>query len=74
MYIVYIVACELAHNKEVLDIACGEGYGSDLLANVASHVVGVDVSAEVILHARNKYKKSNLEFKLGSCAKIPFSR
>lgn len=37
----YIVAKDLCKNKKVLDIACGEGYGSDMLAEVASSVCGV---------------------------------
>ncbi|MEY2490485.1 MAG: hypothetical protein QOC70_2427, partial [Verrucomicrobiota bacterium] len=32
----YAVAVGLAHGKRVLDIACGEGYGANLLAFVAS--------------------------------------
>ena len=40
----YLIARELSHGKRVLDIASGEGYGSDILASVATEVVGVDVS------------------------------
>ncbi len=68
----YIVAKELCKNKKVLDIACGEGYGSDILAEAASSVCGVDISAEAIEHAKNKYQKDNLLFHTGSVADIPF--
>ena len=68
----YIVAKELCKNKKVLDIACGEGYGSDILAEAASLVCGVDISAEAIEHAKNKYQKDNLLFHTGSVADIPF--
>lgn len=67
----YAMARELAKDKHVLDIACGEGYGSAVLAEVANRVVGVDISEEVVEHARRKYKRKNLEFKVGSCSKIP---
>jgi O-antigen biosynthesis protein len=67
----YVVACELASGKKVLDIACGEGYGSAMLAEVAHYVVGVDISREAIAHATSKYNESNLEFKIGSCDEIP---
>jgi GT2 family glycosyltransferase/2-polyprenyl-3-methyl-5-hydroxy-6-metoxy-1,4-benzoquinol methylase len=67
----YAFACELAGGKNVLDIACGEGYGSDLLAKVAKHVIGVDIAREVIEHAAGKYRRKNLEFRIGSCAEIP---
>ncbi len=68
----YIVAKDLCKNKKVLDIACGEGYGSDMLAEVASSVCGVDISEEAVLHAKNKYKRDNLSFLTGSVADIPF--
>src|SRR6266853_2538644 len=67
----YAMARELAKGKRVLDIACGEGYGSNLLADVAERVFGVDISKEVIDHANLKYKRGNLEFKAGSCSSIP---
>jgi 2-polyprenyl-3-methyl-5-hydroxy-6-metoxy-1,4-benzoquinol methylase len=67
----YIFASDLVKGKTVLDIACGEGYGSDLLAGFASNVIGVDISNEAIIHAKEKYKKANLEYKQGSCDAIP---
>src|SRR5689334_14207734 len=69
----YLLARDLAHDKRVLDIACGEGYGSDVLATVAAHVVGVDVSPEVIRHAKRQYRRANLEFSVGTCAAIPLA-
>ena len=39
----YAIAVFLAHDKRVLDIASGEGYGSNLIAQVASFVAGVDM-------------------------------
>lgn len=67
----YALARELAQGKAVLDIACGEGYGSQLLSQIAESVVGVDISQNVIAHAQSYYKQSNLEFRLGSCDAIP---
>src|SRR5207249_8273209 len=40
----------------VLDMACGEGYGSAVLASVAAAVVGVDANAEAHEHARLRYR------------------
>ncbi len=51
----YRLACTLAAGKDVLDVACGEGYGADLLASVARSVTGVDVSAETVEHAIDNY-------------------
>ena len=69
----YLQACQIAGGKVVLDIACGEGYGSAMLANTAEKVIGVDISAEAVKHARNRYKKANLEYREGSCAEIPLA-
>lgn len=67
----YAFALEYSHDKVVLDIACGEGYGSRLLSDHASYVYAIDNSEPVILQARNKYQKQNLEFLYGSVSKIP---
>ncbi|HEY0465678.1 MAG TPA: methyltransferase domain-containing protein, partial [Polyangiaceae bacterium] len=50
----YLLARELVKGKRVLDIACGEGYGSALLASVAREVTGVDVAPECIAHASKR--------------------
>jgi 2-polyprenyl-3-methyl-5-hydroxy-6-metoxy-1,4-benzoquinol methylase len=67
----YLIAKELSRNKRVLDIACGEGYGSDLLATVAAHVVGVDIARDVVDYASARYIRSNLQFRQVACEAIP---
>ena len=67
----YAIAYGLASRKRVLDIACGEGYGANLLAGVAAKVTGVDFDRRAIEHARSKYPHRNLEFIEGSCTEIP---
>ena len=69
----YQIALNFAQGKKVLDIACGEGYGSNLLAKAASSVIGVDVAYEAILHAKKKYSCNNIRFIQGDCAAIPIS-
>ncbi len=46
----------------VVDLACGEGYGSDVLARTAGSVVGVDANPEAHEHARLRYRRGNLRF------------
>jgi SAM-dependent methyltransferase len=46
----------------VIDMACGEGYGSDVLAQRAASVVGVDANPEAHEHARLRYRRANLRF------------
>lgn len=57
---------------EVLDAACGEGYGSAILAGAARRVHGVDLSDQAIAHARARYRLDNLEFHAANCLELPF--
>ena len=49
----------------VLDMACGEGYGSEVLSRGATSVVGVDANPEAHEHARLRYTRQNLRFDRG---------
>ena len=51
-----------ARGQRVIDMACGEGYGSNLLAATAASVVGVDANPEAHEHARLRYQRANLRF------------
>jgi SAM-dependent methyltransferase len=68
----YAVARQYVKGKAVLDIACGEGYGSRLLAQDALAVTGVDIDAATIDHAAKKYTAGNLSFIKGDIENIPF--
>ncbi|HET9032417.1 MAG TPA: class I SAM-dependent methyltransferase [Dokdonella sp.] len=69
----YAFALALVKGKRVLDAACGEGYGSNLLADVAAGVCGVDISAQAIEHARSRYgARSNVQFHVGDAAALTF--
>ncbi len=67
----YAFADRLVKGKRVLDAACGEGYGSALLARSAASVVGVDIDAATIAHARAQYRDARLRFVEGSCTSLP---
>ena len=68
----YVVARRFCEGKTVLDVACGEGYGSDMLAAAAGHVTGVDISVDAVAHATSQYGgRENLEFIQGDCEKLP---
>lgn len=55
------VAARVA-GRRVIDMACGEGYGSDVLAARASSVTGVDANPQAHEHARLRYRRANLRF------------
>ncbi len=72
----YLAVRRLVRGKRVLDIACGEGYGSDLLAATAASVVGVDIDAASIAHAQETYARNasggaTVRFLCGDAAAIP---
>ena len=53
------------HGLRVADLACGEGYGSAVLARTAGDVIGVDANPEAHEHARLRYPLPNLRFERG---------
>jgi GT2 family glycosyltransferase/SAM-dependent methyltransferase len=67
----YYAASDAVRGLRILDIACGEGYGSAILAEHALSVVGVDISPEAVAHAQATYTSPKLRFEVGSCEQIP---
>jgi ubiquinone/menaquinone biosynthesis C-methylase UbiE len=67
----YAIALQFVEGKSVLDIASGEGYGSNLLAGKAAAVIGVDIDHASIEVAKKKYPGKNLQFRQGSASMIP---
>lgn len=67
----YVFALPLARGKRVLDAACGEGYGSAMLADVANSVTGLDVDEATVIHARKRYgRHDNLVFRQSSVTAV----
>lgn len=65
----YRFASKYVKDKHVLDIACGEGYGTaSLLQAGASSVIGIDISQDICEHARQKY---NIDTRVGDAQNIP---
>jgi 2-polyprenyl-3-methyl-5-hydroxy-6-metoxy-1,4-benzoquinol methylase len=60
--IVYEWIAARVRGLRAIDMACGEGYGSDVLARTAAGVVGVDANPEAHEHARLRYVRPNLRF------------
>jgi ubiquinone/menaquinone biosynthesis C-methylase UbiE len=67
----YRLAGRLAPGRRVLDAACGEGYGTAMLAAAgAASVVGVDVDEQTVAHARRRYE---LDVRVGDVGRLPFA-
>jgi SAM-dependent methyltransferase len=60
--VVYDWIAARVHGRRVVDLACGEGYGSAVLGRTAESVVGVDANPEAFEHARLKYTGGNVRF------------
>lgn len=69
----YHFAAPYAVGKRLLDVGCGEGYGSALLARQAREVVGVDYSPAAVMHARKAYLDEgagNLRFEIADASAL----
>jgi SAM-dependent methyltransferase len=60
--VVYRWIASRVGGRRVVDLACGEGYGSAELARTAASVVGVDANPDAFEHARLKYSGPKLSF------------
>ncbi|WP_235679857.1 glycosyltransferase [Cupriavidus necator] len=70
----YAWCLQFVADRDVLDIACGEGYGSALLATRARSVIGVDIAEAAVNHARLRYHdRANLRYETGNAAAIPIA-
>jgi SAM-dependent methyltransferase len=54
---VYLFFSQLVSNKVVLDVGCGTGYGTAILAERAAQTIGIDNSNNAITFAKRRYPK-----------------
>jgi SAM-dependent methyltransferase len=59
---VYEWVAQRCGGLDVVDMACGEGYGVEVLARRARRVTGVDANPEAYEHARRKYARPGVRF------------
>lgn len=68
----YEFALPYVAGKQVLSVACGNGYGEAMFAKAgAAQVYGFDVSQEAIAFAQANYQAANLKFAVGDATKLP---
>ncbi|MBI4611251.1 MAG: methyltransferase domain-containing protein [Candidatus Rokubacteria bacterium] len=68
----YRFAARFGEGKTVLDLGCGVGYGSRMLAQTARQVVGIEISAEAVTYASHAYHGPRLSFGVGDARQLPF--
>ena len=68
----YMARGYLTQDDIVNDVACGCGYGSELMAEVAGQVTGLDYSPEMIDHANDFHVQRNKEFLRGSYTNLDY--
>lgn len=65
----------ISSQARVLDVGCGSGWASRLMAEKATdgHVIGIDISDQMVQLARDASTSfSNVEFQIASAEKLPF--
>ncbi len=67
----YAIAFDYIKDKKVVDIACGEGYGSFLMSKYAKNFTVIDIDEDTIINANSKYKNNNLSYLQGDVSEIP---
>lgn len=67
----YLFARPLVEGRCALDVGCGTGYGTAVLAQTARKVLALDVSAESVAFSRTSYPARNVEFLVADCRQIP---
>jgi SAM-dependent methyltransferase len=67
--VVYERLAERCTDRDVLEAGCGEGYGADLIADVARRVTGLDYDDSTVAHVRARYPR--VEMHHGNLAALP---
>lgn len=56
-------------DRNVLEAGAGEGYGADLIADVATRVIGLDYDESAVAHIRSRYPR--VDMRHGNLAELP---
>ena len=68
----YSFASKLVQGKACLDVACGTGYGTALLAQKCDRVIGVDLSQQVLKYAKQHHGYNRVKFIEADARTLPF--
>jgi SAM-dependent methyltransferase len=67
--VVYQRLSDRCAGLDVLEAGCGEGYGADLIADVARRVVALDYDEATVTHVRARYPR--VDVRHGNLAQLP---
>ncbi|MFC4559948.1 class I SAM-dependent methyltransferase [Virgibacillus kekensis] len=71
--IIPFIGNHLESGSRILDIGCGDGYGSWKLHHAGYHVTGIDLSEEMIRRAKERVHNDEISFLQGDAGKLPFN-
>jgi SAM-dependent methyltransferase len=69
--VVYERLADRCADRDVLEAGCGEGYGADLIADVARRVIGLDYDETTVAHVRARYPRVQMHH--GNLASLPLA-
>ncbi|OZC43329.1 SAM-dependent methyltransferase [Rhodococcus sp. 14-2483-1-1] len=69
--VVYRALVERCRDCTVLEAGSGEGYGANMIADVATHVIGLDYDASAATHVRARYPRVTML--RGNLDRLPFA-
>lgn len=70
--IVPFIEKHLQKGKTIIDVGCGDGYGSYKLYKLGYEVTGIDISDEMVLLAKEKWNETPIAFFEGDVNQLPF--
>jgi ubiquinone/menaquinone biosynthesis C-methylase UbiE len=63
----------LGADVNLLEVGCGEGYGTNMFSKKVKHVTGLDLNAQAVEHARSRYGSDNCSFTSYDGTRFPFN-
>ncbi|MGV8873493.1 MAG: class I SAM-dependent methyltransferase [Rhodococcus sp. (in: high G+C Gram-positive bacteria)] len=69
--VVYRALVERCRDRIVLEAGSGEGYGANMIADVAADVIGLDYDASAAAHVRSRYPRVTML--RGNLDRLPFA-
>jgi SAM-dependent methyltransferase len=69
--VVYQRLADHCAGRDVLEAGCGEGYGADLIADLARTVIGLDYDESAVAHVQARYPR--VDMRHGNLAELPLA-